>query len=271
LEFIGEPSKIQYVSPGDITIVVRDINNVPQTVRELMDEGTSFFEAIYYVAAEVKTGVRVVRNDNDDFNALEFVTSQKVDVFCAYLLLMIRANWPSRDGNQALQALPRFLTTLIELQGTEAELAGRLAGFNLNKIPKKWIRLIPTANMAQEVQQRLGLGLAGYRQLSVFKLFTTKPDISPVAAAAVAWVRQIANEPMDREIHPATRSPALINAAGPFAENLYVLIFHSFSAADQAAMVTFRFLPRAPADNPRFINWKGWGNLPQFPLASPIF
>jgi hypothetical protein len=89
-----------------------------------------------------------------------------------------------------------------------AELASRVASFNLNKLPGDWVRGIPFEDMGEEFLNRFSLGVAGYRLLAAFRVIKPKAR-TPEQTAALDWIFTRLMEPSSWKLLPITRPPLL--------------------------------------------------------------
>lgn len=124
------------------------------------------------------------------------------------IFVLIKGHYPSSTGTTIGKDIPAFFHTVCSMNYSPAELASRVASFNLNKLPGDWVRGIPFANMGEEFLNRFSLGVAGYRLLAAFRVIKPKAR-TPEQVAALNWIFTRLMEPSSWKLLPITRPPLL--------------------------------------------------------------
>lgn len=178
------------------------VNLADWSFDELISSGTSFFDAIFYLGLENvnrgKVGMAfVVRSKGISQQLIaEALTFQ---VVC----LMLNGNW---NKSVAVDDKPNILKSLSaktsKFQGNGAAYCSTLASFEIEKVPKQFLEHLDVSKMMEELTNRIGLSVAGYRDLKpaqsivpsimkgelvrpweVYKSFTVEPLCFTLAAA----------------------------------------------------------------------------------------
>ncbi|POS85043.1 hypothetical protein EPUL_002361 [Erysiphe pulchra] len=66
--------------------------------------------------------------------------------------------------------MPKFIITILNFQDSVTEIFEYLASFDVSKLNPAWVKLIKLNNISPEAVNRLGLGIAGYKLVSVFNI-----------------------------------------------------------------------------------------------------
>ena len=124
--------------------------------------------------------------------------------------ILINGQWPTAPGNNPGTDIPAFLHRVLNMTCSPADLTRRVASFPISKLPIEWVMEIPFDRMGTQFRSRFGLGVAGYRQLTVF--LSVKPVAkSQLEYRALYWVFTRFRQPVSWEILPLTRPRHLAN------------------------------------------------------------
>ncbi|RKF65288.1 hypothetical protein OnM2_010022, partial [Erysiphe neolycopersici] len=154
-------------------------------------------------------------------------------IFVAYFFVIIRAHPPSDSGIYANLPMPNFIKNIMNCKASIAEVSDYISSFDLIKLSPEWVKYIPTTSISQETVNRLGLGVAGYRLVSVLNVvepdmytdnsnseeeyrYKTKPAYLDVAVTVIRSFRQAG---YCWNFHPATRSPDIMSKYGNINKN----------------------------------------------------
>lgn len=277
---IQDVSKIHFVAPEDIKAVAVDMSiqadgsyTPPRDLVQALEFGMKFFDAVYYFALPSDLRPKCAKPAAVPVADPGLVAQAKSYLFMQALHIMIRGDYGSATGTAQGTDVPSFLSKICGMKVSPKALSDGLCSFEIQKVPKEWIKHLAWGDMAQSVQQRLGLGLAGFRLLGPFKMFPCKENATPEAKAAYKWVSELAVQPFDWALHSATRDPALIAKLGSFNKALTNLVLECFTEADIALMIspTVKILSVMPVRDPRANGWISWGGSEKLVLSDPIF
>lgn len=277
---IQDVSKIHFVSPEDLNVysidAILQANGAatpPKNLVEALEYGTKFFDAVYYFSLTDALRPKVKEHPDKANRDVGRVAMAKQYLFLQALHIMIRGDYGKSSGTLTGVDVPQFLGKICGMKVSPLALSEALCSFEIQKVPKEWITELEWSDMAQSVQQRLGLGLAGYRLLGPFKLFPCKADASREALAAYEWVKNLASQPFDWALHSATREAALISKLGSFNKALTNLILECFTEDQIKVMIDgqVKILSVQPVRDPRANTWISWGGSEPLKLNNPIF
>ena len=79
-----------------------------------------------------------------------------------YFFLITWANIPGTRTEESIQPTPQFLVNTLGFTENQTFYKEKLASFSLDKIDPRWIKKIKIDNLGNEVQNRIGLGVAKY-------------------------------------------------------------------------------------------------------------
>lgn len=276
-DLILSGARIASVSVGDLRVygdpASIDANGrfaAPITVLEAMKWGTKFFDARLYFSLDEERRPLTLRGQDIGMaeDALAAQTSRRLAWMAMYM--MLRGSYPHVDSAVQGTDVPKFLLDIFDIGMTPKELADELASFPLNKINPMWIKMIDWSAAGPEFGQRLGLAVAGYRILGMFRLYEPKRSASAVERAAYVWIQQLAAQPPDYSIMSITRSPTLISRLGPWNKNLYSAVNSIFSDEDIADARSRKIIPAQAVLDTRTDNWKHWPSISLDFLNDPV-
>ncbi|POS82290.1 hypothetical protein EPUL_006584 [Erysiphe pulchra] len=197
-KFIEVGSIIHKLTPDELTIVanhkgkytnkeeqlVEKVDNsiIPKTIAGLMANGTKFLDAVIYLSMELSrrpnpspTDMEPDDEGNIDLPTYDDLVKLTTYMFVVFFYILIRAHSPSDTGDYKGQPMPKFITTILGVHDAIGDIVDYLASFDLQKIDPSWVQNVPAKNISQEAINRFGLGVAGYRLVSVFNI--VKPDL----------------------------------------------------------------------------------------------
>lgn len=242
----------------------------PRDVLDALMWGTKFFDARFFFMLDVtrrpvvQPGTRLT----DPESTVVANVGRRLSWMAMYM--MLRGGYPSTDANVVGVNVPKFLMDIFGAGLSPKGVADELASFPLNKIKPDWIKTMDWSRAGVEFGQRLGLAVAGYRILGMFKIYRHKSDADATEVAAYNWIRELAQQPADYDIMSITRSPALISRLGPWNKNLYSAVYHIFSDQDIQEAVAHKIIPIQARLNTGVYNWKNWASIPITFLNSPV-
>jgi hypothetical protein len=269
-EQIRDVGRLHLLSIGDLRVFGPNAGVAVVDVRQAIQHGTRFFDALFYFALpndqrpQVQLGV-VVQGELETT-----ILSVKRRLLWMAIFLMLRGSYPSDAENNVGANVPAFLRNICGMDISPAALAESLATFNLRNINPNWIRHINWTTFAPEIRQRLGLGLAGYRLFSPFTCYQVRDGAPEDVRLACGWVAALAQRPADYAILSCTRSPDIVNRFKSWNRSLGNLILLAFTDAQIDEMVQNRIIYARPVRDPRSDTWRTWVLAGELVLNDPI-
>ncbi|RKF57809.1 hypothetical protein OnM2_071064 [Erysiphe neolycopersici] len=275
-KFVAVGSLVHKLTSDDITVIsnldgdyphkeTKDVTEVdgkivPNTIRGLLANGTKFFDAIVYLSIDDERKPKPVflQFEKAGDGTIEIPTYDDMAklttfIFVAYFYVVIRAHPPSDSGVYATQPMPNFITNIMNFRSTIAE-------------------FIPTTSISQESVNRLGLGVAGYRLVSVFNViepdmykdkakgdeefrYPTKPKYIDTAVEVMRSFRQAG---YCWNFHPATRSPDIMSTYGNVNKNAGNLILECYTKKTLEKLKEIKKLSVIPQFDPAHTEYRTW-------------
>jgi hypothetical protein len=267
---IADVGQLNVVSVGDLKVYGASDGTSPKDVKEALQWGTKFFDAVYYFALSEaqRPAVKVGIDGSKDIGESMLVVKKRL--LWTAIFLMLRGSYPESQGMRIGSDIPAFLVNICQMKESPADTANGLASFSLGAVNPRWIKKIDWSKFASPIRQRLALGLAGYRQLGPFKLYDCRSDADQSVIDAFNWVRSITSRKLDYSILSATRDPALISRLGSWNKALGNLMLVCFTDAQLQEMVTNKIIFSIPVRDPRSDTWKSWSAGGELSLEDPI-
>lgn len=271
--FVLEGSRKGIVSLNDIDIITTDPDGVEKydTVKAGISQGNKLFDMLMYFAIPVDN-----RPKPRALNAAEEwpVISDSEIARCVFYLaffLLTRANVPHGDDTTTGTSVPAFLKNVLAYQESPSVIMNKISTFELGKMEHRWIKHVNWRNLGTEALNRIGLGPAGYRMLSPFKLLKAKDGLTAEISSAVEVAKSMSTQPADWAIHPITRAPDFTQKYGPLNANLGNLMLKAYEIADLQMLVDQKVLFRIPEVDLRNTAYMNWSNNMMFESNDPIF
>lgn len=272
-QFLAYGSKKGHVTIEEL-VIVSDLPNPPirfADVAEALINGTKFFDAcLYFTLPDAdKPAVRAM-------TAAEKPASREYAqigeaIFVIYFYLLTRARVPARTGEDSRHPIPRFLTNVLSLTQPMTAYLDLVSGFDISKMDHKWIKEVQMGELGDEMRNRIGLGVAGYRMFGPFKSYTPRPGTPPNLLQAVEVAKHIATVAPDWNIHPVTRNPVILTNLGNLNQNLGNLMLEVFSDEQIREMTDAKMIFAKPTKQPTHIQYRTWTLQGLIPLNEPIF
>ncbi|RKF60247.1 hypothetical protein OnM2_052075 [Erysiphe neolycopersici] len=261
----------------DVTLV--DGKIVPNTVQGLLANGTKFFDAIVYhgIDEERRPKPIEIQFEKADDGTIEIPTYDDMAklttyIFVAYFFVVIRAHAPSDSGIYANQPMPNFISNIMNCRATISEVSEYISSFDLIKLSPEWVKYIPTTCISQESVNRLGLGVAGYRLVSVFNVvepdmytdkakndeeyrYKTKPTYLDTAVTIMRSFRQAG---YCWDFHPATRSPDIMSKYGNINKNAGNLMLECYTKRTLKKLLEIKKLSVIPTFDYSHTEYRTW-------------
>jgi len=313
--FVNEGSQLHNLHVDDITVFfnpsgdvadvekdnVRTIDGkkVANTVSGLLAAGAKFFDAVLYLSLpedrrpqpsnhqEPKKSGQIIKFPL--YNDVGLITQY---IFSMYFFIMIRAHPPSNLADYKAQPMPKFISAVLGIEQAAAAMAEYLASFSLSNLNPAWVKYIDVKGLSQEAASRFGLGVAGYRIVSIFNVIipdkyrTTKKgepilehekDAIPLEEKP-AWLDdaiKVAKSFKDAgpcwDFHPATRNPNVLSKYGNINKNATNLLLASYSAPTVQKMVQTKKLAVPPVGDASYTEYLQWGGKGEYVATSKIF
>jgi len=229
---VADGSQINTITVHDLILVLNDINSDWQglTVMQLVAQGTKVFDAVLLLGLENINDVNIVATP------AEFVapTDRQVveALFVDYFCIMTQARHPADVVHVA-----SIIENVIGISMTMTQVQDILASFNLNKMPKTYVKHINISQLGDEVTNRLGLGVAGYRLMSACQVINLKANAPADAKAAHAAIKASLARGVFWEFHPVFRSGDFVRAFGSLNKIISTMLAeHGIESEVQAAV-----------------------------------
>jgi hypothetical protein len=261
-QFVTTGSKRSVVTVDDLEIIAPNTfaANSFSTLKEAIDNGTKFFDAVYYFSLAPANRPAITKLDEIETEKYTSTQELSLALFCLYFWLLTRGNVPTITNGQQNQPTPNFLTSILAAPQNQALFLNRLASFDLMKIDHRWIKYIDSTPLGQEAKNRFGLGVAGYRLLDA--LVNNQPDNNPDQDVlnAIQSLRILYQKGPLWDVHPITRTATFLTIVKSLNKNLDNLISLAFTANKIDQMVTSKRLFRAPTYDNKYEEWKTWND-----------
>lgn len=286
-QFVTIGSSLEGVELKDLDLSLhKEVKVENAKLQDYLEAGGKLFDLIVWFAMGKPSEVRPTAVTSLKNVAVPSVSEVASAVFFCYFYLLTRAKYPdhgaiskrdskgkaaSSDAAAEDQPVPKFLTSVMGLKKTQQEYVEMIFGFEPNKFGKKWIRYIQFEGFGEEAINRFGLGVAGYRAFTPFKLLTPKEDIPANLKAACAYARKVAQSPASWDYHPVTRDANILTERGNLNKNLGNLMLEAFDRKDLDMLKDTKALYAIPKHDPAHINYRSWSADVEFNGDNLIF
>ncbi|POS82076.1 hypothetical protein EPUL_006619 [Erysiphe pulchra] len=306
-QFVEVGSIIHKLTPDDLTIVANlkgkydnkeetlvdkvDDAIIPRTAAGLMANGTKFLDAIIYLSMDISkrpkpTPTDMEPNEDDILDLSTYDDSVKLTtyMFVIFFYILIRARLPADNGDYNLP-MPKFITTILDVHDPIGDIVDYIASFDIQKIDPAWVQNVPAKNISQKAINQFGLGVAGYRLVSVFNI--VNPDLyakEPVPTnmrhindkpeyidSAVEVARSFVTAGHCWDFHPATRNPNIITKYGNINKNAANLLLECYTVETLKELVKIKKLAVLPKFDPSHTNFRLWDKTMRYKATKPIF
>jgi hypothetical protein len=233
----------------------------------LLQGGTKFFDAIYYLALAVPSRPTPIRS-RDPPVEVKFQSIAE-DVFIAYFCILTQARALSGEVRMG-----KFITSVLGRNDAPEDIAGRLASFGLEKIDPSWVKFVDMSSLSKVAENRLALGVAGYRlpNAVIYDVPNLINDpgneFSAHDFAELARDAKIARSAIEYlirkgalwNIHPSTRSPQFGTIIKSLNQCCSDLLTFLYTKEKLEIMVKEKVIYEAPNRNPQARAWRFWTN-----------
>lgn len=260
--FVTAGSVRGQIAITDLSIVSRHANNLEPftTVADAISRGTRLFDALAYFSLHPDLRPDIVHEELGEDEEDPAVDDIGRSLFYVFMFILIRGSAPSHIATNNTTPVPRFLSNVMNLTETPDVYADRLASFDIQLMHHGWVRHITLDGLDHTVQNRLALGVAGYRLPAALCIAELKQDLAPELVTAVEAVRNFVNRGMVWDCVGHVRSARFLDAVKNMNKNVGNLI--SLSVPDDviARLVRLRVLFEAPVYDERFTQYLTWTN-----------
>jgi len=261
-QFVKIGSNIVGVSLNDLnTTLVKEPTGKPEpSLVDYVMAGGKLIDIMIWISMGRPTDnspeVATARSEEPEVSMLAIAKA----VFYCYFFLLTQARYPpATTAGQQPPNVPNFLRSIMGMGADPRSYVNMIFGFEPEKFGGGWIRHISFTGFGDEAINRFGLGVAGYRMFSPFKLLRVREDAPDYAKTAATLARQIAIAPPSWTVHPVTRDPAILNALGNLNKNLTNLMLECFSTEDLNRLAASKILYAPPVRIDGVENYKSWG------------
>lgn len=268
--FLNQGSKPSYLTRDDLTVYkikYRSNSSVPTSDRidensdfsTLMSIGNNkFFDVLFWLSldpADRPPMTEIQEGSNDQ-------PTQSGDIcralFVQYFFILTRGRVSNAATATVGTDMPKFLKVVLNCSESPLHYMEVVASFDMHKIGYEWVRYVPFGSMAREAVSRFGLGVAGYRMFSPFRMLQPRAGLPTNIMRAIDIARQMATASASWDLHPATRDNAILQTYGPLNANLGNLMLEAYDHGDLATLVTTKALFQIPTEDPMARQYRNW-------------
>jgi len=267
-----------FVGKEDTIVQVMGEHTVACTIPGLMAAGTKFMDAVAWLCIKPENRPlplvhKPAKDDKMDFVPKLFNVPSKLcsAMFFYYFYIIIRARAPEETTNTKTDPIPAFLSKVLGISETANEVAEYLSSFPLKCIDPAWVKHIDMKAISRESVSRFGLGVAGYRLCSPFKLAKPKEGLTDDLKEAIIVATSFTEAMPCWDFHPATRNPEIIAKYGNINKNLGNLILEVFDDATIDMLVKNKTIFSKPVHDPTATQYRNWNKSMCYKATRPIF
>jgi len=258
--FVQSGSQRGQVLIDELEIVSRDADNVDpfDTVAEAIKAGTRLFDALAYFSIPKRQRPIV------EYMALE---AGEVDptvgeiskaVFFVFMWILIRGSAPSSSSEAIHGPIPNFFTSVMGLNLAPHVYSQTLASFDLQAMNPSWVKNIKLTNIGQEAQNRLALGVAGYRVPAALCYIPWRNNLPANILSSAYAVRRFVKRGMMWDCFSGTRTSAFLDAVKNFNKNVENLILDIATEEHIAYFVEHKILAVVPTRRIQYNQYLSW-------------
>jgi len=258
--YLDRGSKLTGVSISDIDRRIYQglADQKKATLVQLLDHGMKLFDAMIWLHAGRPDNYPLEVDPSMQKSAIATLHEVARAIFYVYFFQVTQARYPVKGTTQQKPKVPNFLSAIMGMDKDQAYYIELICSFDAQKFDPAWVKSVKFANFGQETLSRFGLGVAGYRMFSPFKLYTPKPDISPELKNAVLFAEGVAKSPPTWSVHPSTRDATILTKRGNLNKNLANLILDVFTDEQIDEMVKAKVIYGKPTREPTQRNYLSW-------------
>jgi len=210
-----EDIKLQWIEeiealPNDDNIEFKNMDHA------LLHHNRYFDSMLYFKGSEIDIEVLEKLDETLKFQRWEYSKS----LFILYFYCMTRGKM------DITQPIPRFLVMNYNITiNTLTRIKNMLSSFEINSIEHKWIMSVRIRDLDSKVRNRLALGLAGYRYLSVIaENIPNKQNVNASALRARTLICEFVNKGYYWEVHPNLKDTVLVSITKSINKNAMTLM-----------------------------------------------
>jgi hypothetical protein len=259
--YVSRGSRLTGVSLDDLSLGVTSIpgNIANITLVELLSLGVKLFDATVWLSAGKPATHPLSVDPSMSKDKVPSMHEIARSVFYTYFFLLTQARYPTGRNEQNPPKTPNFLKQLMGMDKEQSYYIEMICSFTPQKFDPAWVKEIEFAGLGQEVLSRFGLGVAGYRMFGPFKTHTPKKPVPDHLKNAYAFARKLATSPATWDIHPLTRSPAVLSKRGNLNKNLSNLIIEIFDDEEIKEMTSVKIIFKIPEKEAAYRDYLTWG------------
>lgn len=261
-EFVTQGSKKGSISIDNLNIIRREgEENVPfLTVQEAVENGTRLFDALAYFSLPEDRRPRVLIRELEAGDEDPKLADISEAVFYIFMWILIRGTAPKNTETDEPIPVPKFLTAVMQLREEPYEYVQKIASFDLSKMDPQWIKYIKVNNLGREAQNRLALGIAGYRLPAALSIMQFREDADPEDVRAANAVIRFVRNGLTWDCCAVTRSQRFLERVRNFNANVGNLIIRCAQRDTIDRFVRQKILFTAPEYQDRFQEYRTWTN-----------
>jgi len=260
--FVTAGSNRNAIAISDISVISRS-DPPPQAypdVAAAITGGTRLFDALAYFSIPAGQRPAVIYEELEADEEDPSIAEISRAVFYVYFWTFIRGVAPSIESDVDVGPVPNFLRSVMGYTDDPDDYAATVASFEIRRLNPSWIRHIRINNLSQETQNRLALGVAGYRVPAAIVYLPWHDRLDANILRAAQAVRRFVRRGMTWDCYSGTRSPAFLDAVKNFNKNVDNLLLDIVPAEYLAHAVTTKMLAVAPARRPQYMQYLSWND-----------
>lgn len=271
--FVNIGSERGSIKKDDLTIISRtDMGDRQFTdLAMAIQNGTKIFDALAYFSLPPANRPRIILEPLGENQVDPSLSDISRAVFYVFMWILIRGKAPSSASDAEEGPVPNFLDGVMGLTAPPRHYSSVLASFNLAMMNPSWVRHIQLANIGQEAQNRLALGVAGYRVPAALVFIPWRQNLPEHKLRAARAVRRFVRRGMTWDCFSGTRSGAFLDAVKNFNKNVENLLLDIAEEEYIQYFVAKKMLAVAPARRAQYNQYLTWTNATFDGFRSFIF
>jgi len=262
--FLGPGSARYKIDISDITINRINGDDWPAdvTLDTLLDAENTFFDSVLFMglSAADRAGVTYVNVRPGAPNRIVSNTDLCAILFFLYFFILTRGAVSTSTTSVSGSDIPKFLYSVMSMRDAPSDYNSKVASFDLTCLDPSWAKYVPFQTIGREAVSRFGLGVAGYRLISIFKSTTPVDDLPQVLIDAYNHAVSMAYTEYTWDLHSATRSVQVVTQYGSLNACLANLALSVFRYEQLQNLVDSRALyemPKYDNNSQGYLTWTG--------------
>jgi len=258
--FVGIGSERSSIKKSDITVISRsDMGaNQYQDVASAITGGTKLFDALAYFSLPANNRPLVLYEPLETGEHPQSLGDISRAAFYVFMWALIRGRCPSNKGDADHGPVPGFLSNVMGFNDKPDFYAGVLASFDIAMMGTGWVKHIHLENIGQEAQNRLALGVAGYRVPAAIVYIPWRQNLPANVLRSARAVRRFVRSGMTWDCYSGTRSGAFLDSVKNFNKNVENLLLDIATTEHIAYFVDKKMLAVTPVRRPQFNQYLTW-------------